>query len=159
MNRLEQQTRVIRPDGSIGYDAFRWDVRAWFGSVLGSTAWMLILASVSFWHGSILAGAAISVCFLIGIDFAFGLWKTIDRISAYRALQLLISLICVLTIVAFAAITFSANAPSQLGTHWTPWTWFILLIYPIISVHFFWVRRSFEQDMLKRHSPSPTRNN
>ena len=154
MNRLEQQTRVIRPDGSTGYDAFRWDVRAWFGSVLGSTAWMLILASVSFWHGSILAGAAISVCFLIGIAFAFGLWQTRDRVSAYRALQLLISLLCVLTIVVFTALSFSANEPTQQATHWTPWAWFILLIYPIISVHFFWVRRSFEQDMLKRHLPT-----
>ena len=158
INQLEQQTRVVRPDGSVGYDAFRWDVGAWLGSSLGSTAWMLTLAFMLFWHGSILAGAVVSFCFLIGVAFAFGLWQSRDLVSAYHALQLFVGLIFVLTIVALAAIQFLANEPTRLSTHWTPWAWFILLIYPIVSVHFHWVRSSFEQDMLKRHSPSPADN-
>ena len=146
---VRRQTRITRSDGNIGYDAFSWNAGGWFGSCIGTTAWMLPLGISSFWFGSTVAGFAISTCFAVGISLAVMGWSLREGIPAYRALQSMIIVMGLLTTIVFAAMQLYANEKTCEYAQWTPWAWFLLLIFPLIVCQFWWTRRSFERRMLK----------
>ena len=146
---VRRRTRVTRSDGSIGYDAFSWNVGGWFGSCIGSTAWMMPLGIASFWFSSTVAGFVISTCFVVGISLAVMGWSLREGIPAYRALQSMIIVMGLLTTIVFAAMQLYANEKTREFAQWTSWAWFLLLLFPLIASQFWWTRRSFERMMLK----------
>ncbi|MDA1229776.1 MAG: sigma-70 family RNA polymerase sigma factor [Planctomycetota bacterium] len=148
--QLRQQSQVHRADGTIGYEAFRWNAWAWGGSSLGGLAWMLPTTGLAFWNGSTLTGAVIGGCFLVGCAVAIMLWRARGRIHAYAALQTMIGIMCGLTTVAMVTLQFSANEETLAGMKWTPLAYLVLLIFPLLSLQFYSIRRSFQKNMLKR---------
>ena len=153
MELLKQATEVTRPDGSMGYEAFRWNAAPWFGSWLGSICWILPMSAIAFWHGSTATGAIIGFCFLTGVAFMNGIWRARSRVTAYQAYQWLLAIMFVLVSIVFAAEQFFANPATQTASSWTPWVWLLLLLFPVISFHFYWIRQSFEKEMLERNRP------
>jgi RNA polymerase sigma factor (sigma-70 family) len=152
IEQVKQLTRVTRADGSVGYEAFRWNASAWFGSSLGSICWMLPLSAIVLWHGSFMVGGIVGICFVTGLVFAFGLWRVRNRINAYRAFQLLVWFVFALALIVFSVEQFLADPATQAASQWTAWGWLCLLIFPLLSLQFFWIRRRFEKEMLNRHS-------
>ncbi|TWU06313.1 RNA polymerase sigma factor [Stieleria varia] len=146
---VRKQTQVVRADGSIGYEAFQWRAAPWFGSCIGSTAWMVPLAVASIWFGSTGLGMFAIGCFLVALLLASVAWVRRDHLFAYWSFQFAIAAAMVLTAVVLVAISTLANAETLQYLQWTPWGWLVLLMYPAISLYFWWIRRSFERRMLQ----------
>lgn len=147
IDAIRQLTQVTNSDGSITYDAFRWNAGGWFGSCIGSTAWMLPLSAIAFWYGSLSLAIISCLTFFITVSLALVAWRFRERIDAYEAIQLLIGLVFMLTIIVLAGLQFLGNADTQKLAQWTPWGWCILLMFPIASLQIWWTRRSFEHKM------------
>jgi RNA polymerase sigma factor (sigma-70 family) len=147
IDQIREQTQVKHADGSVTYEAFRWNAGGWFGSCIGASAWMLPLAAGGFWYGAISMAILACLSFVFIFALAFIFWRLRERIDAYIALQMLIVLTFVTTIINIAGIQFLSNAQVQEFAHWTPWAWCSLLLFPLISLQFWWMRRSFQRDM------------
>lgn len=147
IDRIREQTQVIHVNGSVTYEAFRWNAAGWFGSCFGASAWMIPLAAGGFWYGAISMAiiGCLTVFFIFALAFIF--WRMRERIDAYMALQILVVLTFGTTIINFAGIQFLSNSQTQAFAQWTPWVWCLLLLFPLISVQFWWMRRSFQRDM------------
>lgn len=146
---VRRLTKVTRADGSVGYDAFRWNAGGWFGSCIGSIAWMAPLSVVSFWFESKASGFVTFACFFAGIAMSVAAWRFRKTLSAYRSFQYMIIVTGFLTIIVFTATQLWANEETREFTEWTPWAWLVLLMFPIISLHFWWIERSFEQTVFE----------
>ncbi len=147
LDAIRQQTQVKNSDGSISHEAFRWNAGGWFGSCAGSTAWMLPLSAIAFWYKSYSLAVITSLIFLITVFLALLAWQFRERLDAYNAIQLLIGLVFVMTIIVFAGIQFLGNTETQKLAKWTPWCWYLLFMFPILSLQMWWTRRSFERKM------------
>ncbi len=145
---LRQRSQVIRADGSVGYEAFQWNASAWWGSTAGSLAWMIPLSFIAFTNGSTATACIGSTCCLLGATFAAGLWWLRSKINAYLAYQLLIANTFVIATITFAAVQWLANQVTLQQLQWTSWGWGILIIFPVMSVAFYWQRRNFETELL-----------
>ncbi len=156
MEEVKQLTQVVRPDGSSGHEAFRWNAGAWFGSSLGSICWILPMSMIAFRHDSTATGLITLACFLAGVVFTFAMWQARSRITAFESIQLLLAFTFVLTVIVLAAEQFLANPATQNASSWTPWGWLILLLFPALSFRFHWIRQSFEKSM-QSTSADPTR--
>ena len=117
-----QSSRQVSP--------FGWNAGGWFGSVLGSTAWMLILG-VSVVSED-LAGAVLSIIgFAAANLWGVALWLRRDRLSAYAGLQwMMIGLL-----VVFAAVVF--------GTNLLPF-WVFAAPLPLMAI--FWLRQQASRE-------------
>jgi RNA polymerase sigma factor (sigma-70 family) len=147
MDAIRQLTQVTNSDGSITYEAFLWNAGLWFGSCIGSTAWMLPISAIAFWYGSLSLGIISCLTFFITVSSALVAWRFRERIDAYEAIQLLIGLVFVLTTIVLAGLQFLGNTETQKLAQWTPWGWCILLMFPIVSLQIWWTRRSFKRKM------------
>lgn len=144
---IRKQTQVKTSDGSISYDAFRWNAGGWFGSSAGSTAWMLPMSAIAFWYESYSLAVITSLTFFITVFLALLAWQCRERLDAYKAIQILVGLIFVMTIIVFAGIQFLGNIETQKAAKWTPWGWYVLLIFPAVSLQMWWKRRSLGRRM------------
>ena len=147
INQIRQQAQVVHADGRVSYEAFRWNAGGWFGSCIGATAWMMPLAAGAFWYGAISMGilACVSIVFIAVVAFLF--WRLRERIDAYAAFQILLVLTFIATLINFAGIQFMSNAETLKFLHWTPWAWCMLALFPLLSLQFWWIRRSFQRDI------------
>ena len=152
IGQLEQLTRVMHADGSVSNEAFRWNAGAWFGSSFGAICWMLPLSAIAFWQGSFMVGGIVGVCFVAGLLAAVGLWRARRRVKAFDAFQWLIWFTLCLSLIVFSAEQFLADAATQAASRWTAWGWLCLLIFPMLSLQFFWIRQNFKKEMLSRYS-------
>ncbi len=146
IDQVRQQTRVVHADGNVTYEAFRWNAGGWFGSCFGACAWMIPLAAVAFWNGSISMAilACLSVVFLVA--FAFIFWRLRESIDSYLALQILVVVSFLITIGVFASIQLLSNAQTQESLRWSPWAWCLLVLFPLTSFQFWWMRRNFMRE-------------
>ncbi len=147
IDAFRQQTQMTNSDDRVTYEAFRWSAGGWFGSCIGSSAWMLPISAIAFWNGSLSLAIICSSTFLITVSFALVAWRFRERLDAYEAIQLLIGLVFVLTIIVLAGLQFLGNTDTQKLAQWTPWGWCILFMFPILALHMWWKRRSFKRKM------------
>jgi RNA polymerase sigma factor (sigma-70 family) len=148
--KVRQQTRVTNADGTVRYEAFRWNAAGWAGSCLGSLGWMVPLSIGAIRQGSTSAGVVTAVCFFAGILVSVLLWRARERFQAYYALQAAVAIFFALTLLVLAALHLLANSETQAWAGWTPRVYFFLLIYPLVALQFYFQRRSFSGEMLKQ---------
>ena len=144
---LRRQTQVKHADGSVTYEAFRWNAGGWFGSCLGSLAWLIPLAVSALWYGStglaIVAGGAL----LCGVLFALLVWRFRQRWDAYWAYLVMLLVVGTLTAAVMAGIEFLANAAMKQFVQWTPWAWCLLALFPLLAVQLRALRQSFQRTL------------
>lgn len=145
IDQIREQTRVTHADGSVTYEAFRWNAGGWFGSCFGATAWMIPLTAAACWFGSISMAILTCFTFLFAVVFAFIVWRLRARIDAYVAVQYLIVVMCLMTIIVLAGLQFLGNSETQQYVQWSPWAWCILFMFPMLSLQFWWMGRSFQR--------------
>lgn len=107
------------------------------------------MAAGAFWYGAILMGILACVSFVFIAVVAFVFWRLLERIDAYAAFQILLVLTFFATLIDFAGIQFLSNPETQKFLRWTPQAWCMLALFPLLSLQFWWIRRSFQRDMQK----------
>ena len=73
-----------------GSGHFQWSAGAWFGSLLGSTLWMLLGSALLFATSS-LRGLGPLACFAVANAMGFALWRSRTRLAPYPAFQILLT--------------------------------------------------------------------
>ncbi len=145
MEQARQWSPTTDSDGVVRHVAFQWAASAWFGSSLGCICWMIPLSTLAFWHGSYATGLLTCTCFLLGLTFTFVMWKARGQWPSYLANQLLIAVTFCLTTLIFGALQFWSNPATQTAARWAPWCWLLLLMFPALSLRFYWMQRSVEK--------------
>jgi hypothetical protein len=86
-----------------GPGAFQWNAGAWFGSLLGSTAWMLVGAVIMATRAPVVSLAWLS-CFALSLGVGIWLWSKRGRIRPYPAIQGMLLAVGVSGLLAFALL-------------------------------------------------------
>jgi hypothetical protein len=100
-----------------GPGRFQWNSGGWFGSQVGSTAWMLV-GAVMFAIKAPWIAAAFSLCFAVANVVGTALWSRRDRLRPYAAMQLLILVIGVSGMVAIASVDMLRPAGAPPDATW-----------------------------------------
>ena len=157
IDAFRERAKTEREDGSVGYEAFHWNAGGWWGSALGGSVWMLPTAFILFSKGDVVAAGVVSACFTAAVICGVVIWSQRDRFRALFGLQLILGIIGVLTTIVLASFQFLASPESLASLQWTPWAWLLLLMFPALIIHFYFIQRRtekhmIEQDQLRRES-------
>ena len=136
LKRACDETRVVREDGTVGYDIYQWKFSNWFGSMLGGSVWMIPCAAVLAYHGNNLAAAVTTVCFAIAITVTLFCWWRREHLIALNSLLWMILLLGVLSTAVLASFQFLTNEQGQAALSWHPLCWFVLLLFPALAMTF-----------------------
>jgi hypothetical protein len=132
-------------DRSTPSQPFRWNAGGWFGSQLGGTLWLLLLALLVFPKDA-LAASVVLACFAGANLVGIWLWRRRQRIAAYPALQGMIAACGVASLIALAFLDSRPESPGFAPSipYW------VLLIFPAVMVVFLLQRRSAARGLADR---------
>lgn len=116
-----------------------WNLGGWLGSQLGGTLWILIAAVLSAIR-DLETGALVLVMFLIPNTIGTILWLRRDRLSCYVAIQMLLALVGVFSLLAVYILDSSnqwlaiqsGGSVSAMSTYGL-----IILLFPLIFLLFY----------------------
>lgn len=90
----------------IGEGKFQWNTGGWFGSLIGGTLWMLMVA-VILWRAAMMVSLVWFACYLISVVVGLVIYLRRDRVAPYPALQLLLGSIGVCSCIAWTVLVVS----------------------------------------------------
>ena len=155
LDQFREEARTIRKDGSTGYDAFRWNVAAWFGSALGGSVWMILSAGVLAVRGDWSAATITALCFISASVCATAIWLNRARIDAFHALNWLLVILAVLTAIVLGCFQFLASLESKNALSWHPMCWFLMLLFPFVMFQFHLKQRRTEKALIEKEKQEP----
>ena len=123
-----------------GTGTHQWNAGGWFGGQVGGTAWMLVAGVLVLAQGSLL-GLVVLVCFLIPNVVGVVLWCLRDRIRPYPAIQILVAVMGVFSVLTLVAFDVSGrlDAYSEGSSRSTYW---MLMVFPAVMLMFHLQNRS-----------------
>ncbi len=132
----------------IGPGRFQWNAGAWFGSMFGSTIWMLILAGYSAPPDpvvSMLVGGSYLICILTTIVF----WLRRDRLLPYPSIQHQLAIIGALAALSLWIVFERLDADALRGTNGgQSVSLWVLVIFPLLMIQFHYLERSARREKL-----------
>lgn len=126
-----------------GKGSFQWNAGGWFGGQIGGTIWMLLAGSLVLYQGSWL-GAVILLFFLLPNVIGSLMWYRRDHISPYPAVQALMAVVGLFSLLTLAAFDVSGRFPGP-GPHsqGSPRSlYWIMVIFPATMIMFHLQNRS-----------------
>jgi hypothetical protein len=108
-----------KPTGAIkGSGNLEWSMYAWWGSAIGATCWMLIVAGfLAFFGQPILSLTPISIFSAIN-SIAYLLWSRRDRIKPFTAMIALLLSLSVAFPLVWYVVEFNANVNALAAMNW-----------------------------------------
>ncbi len=127
-----------------GSGAFQWNVGGWFGGQVGSTLWLLILGVLLCFRGHVVAGLVALGCFAAANLFGTVLWTLRHRVAPFPAIECLLGVIFLFTIVALVAMDVLGvmqeidprMASSAWGLYW------VLAVFPGLMLMMYLMERA-----------------
>ena len=131
---------LIQP--RIGAGRFQWNARGWFGSVIGSTTWMLVAAGFLIAYRQWLALVPIG-CFVIINSIAWVLWRRRDRLDPFSSLMMILASIAVAVPIALATSVWRMpEMPWQMNWTDSPVGYVVaVLLVPTMIAWFYIIER------------------
>lgn len=127
-----------------GRGAFRWNAGGWFGSQLGSTLWLLILGVLLCARGKVLAGLVAIGCCAAANAFGTVLWTLRDRVAPFPAVECLVGVIWLFTLVALVAMdvldAMEAVEARMAGGSWR--LYWLLFMFPGLMLMMYLMERA-----------------
>lgn len=139
---------------------FQWNRGGWFGSLLGSSAWMLVTSIFLLFYSQPFLAALPLGGFAVVTFASYVLWSRRDRIYPYPAMMAMLGLFAILMPVVWMAISSNASPSSLEAMNWPVdprITAVVFAIFPIGMVWFTLLEWSAKLDS-KERSPSATKN-
>ena len=127
-----------------GSGRFQWNGGAWFGTMMGSTAWMLGASGFLLINRQAMLALVPSFAFSLSMMFAAVLWGRRDSVSPYKATMIMMGLFAVLVPTVFFTILFAANDEVLEKMNWnaTPFNIaFIFGLCPTLMAYFWFLER------------------
>lgn len=126
-----------------GPGQFQWSTGGWYGTQVGSTLWIFLLAATLF-PKSTSAGVWTGICALAPNILGCILWMSRRKLAPYPALQMLIGIIGLFALLAMlAADHWVGLATIEPGWRKSPVeSWWVLCIFPAMMVWFALMERA-----------------
>ena len=102
----------------IGPRRFQWQTGGWFGSIIGSSAWMIPTAFILGSHRQIVLALLPAGCFLLINVVGVVLWHQRDRIRPFPALIGVLTLLSVVTPLVWLTVASQATEESVEALNW-----------------------------------------
>lgn len=115
----------------------QWSRGSWFGSIIGSTCWMVAIGIQLVYYGHPALAIAPVISFAIINVIATLLWQRRHRFDCTVAYMIVIGLISVAIPVTLVPITFYASPAAQMAMQWPPgpfWHVGVYLLAPVTLV-------------------------
>ncbi len=122
----------MHPHAQHGSGRFHWNRGGWFGSQVGSTAWLILLGCLVIAQGR-MVGAAVLVLGLLPNLVGVALWRSRHRLSPYPALQLLVATAGIAGLVSMLLLWRSGGDAPSLSLPSSLW---FLILYPGLMLVF-----------------------
>lgn len=135
--RLEKQPQT-------GLGKFQWSVGAWFGSVAGSTAWMLVTAGFLLAHQQGYVACIPISCFTITNLVALLLWSRRKQLDPFFAFIIQLAVIAVTMPTAWIAVACWGSPAALAQMSWPShpiWNYVVLFMAPAAMLWFWYVER------------------
>lgn len=126
---------------------FAWNAVGWFGSLFGSTIWLLVLGVCALTEDAIAAGFVFA-SFVAASLWGILLWRRRARLTAYAGLQWL--LVGLLVAFAVAIVTANVRIPSVAIPLWA-----IAMPLPLPLMGMFWLRQRKANGALREAGAAP----
>ena len=136
-----------------GDGQFQWNTGGWFGSQIGSTAYLILLGTLLAIK-EMMPGLVILFCGLIPNFVGYRMWSNRNRLAPYPAIQKLLLTIFLFTAMALGtAIYFEHvdNSQHLVGARMSLW---ILLIFPAIMLLFHYLEKSGKKRIMSQITES-----
>lgn len=137
---------LIKP--RMGAGRFQWNAGGWFGSVVGTTLWMLVVAGFLIANRQWLAVVPIG-CFVIINSIAWVLWSRRGQRDPFSSLMILLASVGVAVPIALATIA-SGTPPLPTQMNWTSSALGIVavvLLVPAMMAWFYILERRARQSL------------
>ena len=146
------ETAMNSDDKSFG--GLRWNAGGWFGTVLGSCAWMAVCAGFLWSHGQTGIAVINLVCSSAVNLLGLCLWAGRHKVSAMSAMLILLSVLAFAIPIAWMATTQLASRAALEAMNWprsSMVTVAVLFAAPVFSVFILWreVRLSAPSEVKK----------
>lgn len=138
MNTSKKSTRI-------GPGRFQWNAGAWFGSLLGSSAWMAVAAVFLLLNEQVLLASVPAVGFATVLMGALLLWSRRDSVFPFPAIMAMLALLAIATPVVWIAVQSLGSPPVLAAMNWPQAGWitiFVAAIVPAIMIWFLVLERS-----------------
>jgi hypothetical protein len=122
----------------VGPGRLQWNAGAWFGSSLGSSAWMLVTACFLLVNGQTIPASIPTIGFALVLIGSALLWSRRHSIYPFSALMALLGLFAITFPVVWCVVR-SFGTPSALAAmNWPESHWITILLFAIIPTGMIW---------------------
>ena len=139
-----------------GPGKFQWNAGRWFGSTLGSSAWMLVASCFLIAHNQPWIATIAASGFLANLIASLVLWNHRDRVSPFPALMAILGFMAFTLPLVWLFVQTYASAESKNAMNWPASQWstvFVLIPVPAIMIWFTYLER-----LAKLRNQSPRQN-
>ncbi|MCM2373903.1 hypothetical protein [Aporhodopirellula aestuarii] len=141
-SKLMQTSRNPR----LGTGRFQWNTGAWFGSIAGGTAWMIVMAGFLVANRQLLVAAVPAGCFVITNMIAFALWTRRELNNPFSGLMAILAVLAFTVPLSYIAVSVWGSQESLAQMNWPSsaiWHVVVLLLVPAMMAWLY---------VLERHS-------
>ena len=134
-----QQTPVAGPG------KFQWNTGGWFGSSLGSSAWMIVTSCFLFTNDQPLVATVPVGGFLLILIASLVLWNRRNRMLPFPALMVMLSLMAFVIPSVWMIVQVYGSSDSKSAMNWPATAWstvFVVALVPVIMLWFAYLERS-----------------
>lgn len=139
---METAKMESNPIPLIGPGKFQWNAGGWFGSSIGSSAWMLVTSCFLVAHNQPWIATVAAGGFLVVLLASFVLWIRRDRIHPFPALIAILGLMAFMIPYVWLFVQTYASAESKDAMKWPVSGWstvFVFLLVPAIILWFWYL--------------------
>ena len=123
---------------------FKWTIGGWLGIQIGGTGWLLLMGILLVFHGDMIAGISLIVCFLGLNAIGVFLWYQRDEITPYHGSQLFAALIGGFSTLTITLVDWAGYFPD--GATASDYTKALLIIPAIMVIRHLQERSRREEE-------------
>jgi hypothetical protein len=129
----------------VGPGRFQWNAGGWFGSSIGSSAWMVVTSCFLAFHNQLTLALVPAVVFTIVLLASLLFWALRDRIYPFTALMALLGLLAIAIPLIWIVVSSYGSPAARAAMNWPVSTWTTIVvssIAPVLMLWFLFLERS-----------------
>ena len=122
----------------VGPGRFQWNTGGWFGSSLGSSAWMIVISCFLVFYDQRTLALVPAVGFAIVLFASLLLWARRDRIYPFPAMMGLLGLLAIAIPLVWITVSLSGSPEALAKMNWPSSIWPTVLVCAIAPALMIW---------------------
>lgn len=122
----------------VGPGRFQWNAGAWFGSSLGSSAWMLVTSCFLLVNGQTILASIPTTGFALVLIGSAILWSRRHSIYPFSALMTLLGLLAIAFPVVWCVVQSYGSQSALAAMNWPESRWITILVFTIVPTGMIW---------------------